>query len=114
MRQLAWRYNRWGPTAVADQRHQHPGPQPLLNAAQLQALQLQDLQQALTQAVPPDLGGGLWHGPKVAAGMSQVLGRRVAPRRGQVYLQAAGYTSQRPRPYHAQAAAAAQQAFKKT
>src|ERR1051325_7645119 len=68
VRQLATRYNAQGPAALGDQRHANPGAQPLLDAAQRE-----QLQQALQEPVPADLGGGLWNGPKVAAWMAQQL-----------------------------------------
>jgi transposase len=60
IRQLAHRYNRDGPCALADRRHQHPGPARLLSDSQLQ-----ELKTVLEQPVPDELGGGLWNGPKL-------------------------------------------------
>ena len=112
IRQLACRYtcryNRQGPSALQDRRHQHPGPARLLSDAQLE-----ELKAALEQPVPAELGGGLWNGPKVAAWMSQQLGRRVHKRRGHVYLRLTGYTCQTPRPRHQKGDPLAQEAFKK-
>ncbi len=108
IRQLARRYNRDGPAALADRRHQHPGPARLLSASQLQ-----ELRSVLEQPVPQELGGGLWNGAKVAAWMSQQLGHPVHKRRGYVYLHLAGYTSQTPRPRHDKGDPLAHEAFKK-
>jgi transposase len=52
---------------------------------------------------PPD--GGLWTSPKVAAWMASELGlKRVAPQRGWEALKAIGWSVQKPRPRHPQAA----------
>lgn len=109
IRQLACRYNRQGPSALQDRRHQHAGPARLLSDAQWEKLKA-----ALEQPVPAELGGGLWNGPKVAAWMSQQLGRRVHQRRGHVYLRLAGYTCQTPRPRHQKGDPLAQETFKNT
>jgi transposase len=109
VRQLARRYNQQGPQALGDGRRVHAGPARLLNSAQVEELQV-----ALEQPVPEELGGGLWNGPKVAQWMSQVLGRPVQARQGRAYLQHVGYTCQRPRPRHAQGDPEAQEAFKKS
>lgn len=109
VRQLARRYNQQGPKALEDGRRVHPGPARLLNPAQVQ-----ELQAALEQPVPEELGGGLWSGPKVAQWMSRALGRPVQARRGHAYLQHVGYTCQSPRPHHAQGDPKEQQAFKKS
>jgi transposase len=95
VRLLAQRYNQQGPEALGDRRRQHPGRSRLLTLCQQE-----ELQAALEQPVPEELGGGLWNGPKVAAWMSQVLGRPVQARRGHAYLQHVGYTCQSPRPHH--------------
>jgi len=108
IRQLARRYNQQGPASMTDRRHRHPGPARLLDASQLQ-----ELNAALEQPVPAELGGGLWNGPKVAAWIGQQLGRPVHKRRGYVYLHRAGYTSQTPRPRHQKGDPLAQEAFKK-
>ncbi|HET8634388.1 MAG TPA: winged helix-turn-helix domain-containing protein [Gemmatimonadales bacterium] len=69
---------------------------------------------ALTEALggsAPD--GGLWSGPKVAAWMTQRLGRAVSHYRGWAVLRRAGYTRQLPRPQATTADPDAQAAFKK-
>jgi transposase len=103
--QLVRRYNAGGPEAVADKRHQNPGAAPLLTAEQCARL--------TTALEGPAPDGGLWSGPKVAAWMSEQLGRPVHPQRGWEYLRRCGFTPHRPRPRHAQADAAAQAAFPK-
>jgi transposase len=108
VRVLARRYNAQGPSALGDQRRRHPGKAPVLDEAGLGALQ-----EALLQAVPAGLGGGLWNGPKVVAWIEGRVGRKVAPRLGSVYLHKAGFSCQAPRPRHEQADPLAQEAFKK-
>lgn len=51
-----------------------------------------DQQAALQELIktPPD-GGGSWSGPKVAAWISQQIGRDVSPQRGWDYLKRMGY-----------------------
>ena len=63
---------------------------------------------------PPD-DGGVWTAKKVALVIAATLGlARVAEQRGWEALRAIGWTVQRPRPRHAQAATPeAQAAFKK-
>lgn len=79
VRQIVKRYNEQGPESMRDRRHDLPGPDTaLLNDEQLQLLR-ETLQQP-----PPD--GGLWSGPKVAAWMSDLLGRDIWPQRGWEYL----------------------------
>ena len=103
--QLVRRYNAGGPEAVADKRHQNRGAAPLLTAEQCARL--------TTALEGPAPDGGLWSGPKVAAWMSEQLGRPVHPQRGWDYPRRGGFTPHRPRPRHAQADAAAQAAVPK-
>lgn len=98
-------YNRLGPEMLEDQRHKNKGIQPLLN--EMQEMQLW---QAL-QEPPPD--GGLWNGPKVAAWMSQLLGRPVYPQRGWEYLKRLRLPLLVPRSQHPPADPNEQQAWKK-
>ena len=106
IRTIARRYNQRGPAGLEDRRHRNPGATGLLSAAQRAALAA-----ALAQP-PPD--GGVWTGPKAAAWMAAMLGRRVHPQRGWEALRRLGWTSKVPRPRHASADSAAQGAFKKT
>lgn len=64
---------------------------------------------------PPD-DGGVWTAKKVAAVIATALGlAEVAEQRGWEALRAIGWTIQRPRPRHAQAATPEEQeAFKKS
>ena len=99
------RYNADGADGVGDRRRQNPGAAPLLDATG-QA----DLRAALAGPAPE---GGAWSGPAVASWLAARLGRSVGPQRGWVYLRRLGHTPQVPRPSHAQADPAAQDAFKK-
>ncbi len=104
---LIHRWNGAGLAGLGDRRRGNAGREPLLDAPRRAALT------ALLEGAPPD--GGLWSGRKVAAWMSDRLGRRVDAKLGLAYLHRLGFTRQRPRPRHAGAAdAAAQAAFKKT
>ena len=105
MRELARRYREDGPAGLGDRRHGNPGAAPLLSPAQQG-----ELQAALAEP-PPD--GGLWTCRKVAAWISQRVGRPVAEVRGWEYLRRLGFTPQRPRPRATRADPAAQAAFKK-
>ena len=70
--ELVRSYNSYGPEMLGDRRQNNTGAEPLLND-----VQLAQLWQVL-QSQPGD--GGLWNGPKVAAWMSELLGRKVSPR----------------------------------
>ena len=102
------RYNREGPASLRDHRLELVAPQrpPLLTPEQ---------QQELAAAIGgPAPHGGLWTGPDVARWIAAKTGRAsVAPQRGQDYLKRVGMSPQRPRPRHAAADPAAQEAFKK-
>src|ERR671932_246928 len=88
-------------------RRGNAGARPLLGAEDEAALR------AALAAPPAD--GGRWTGPKVAAWMGVRLGREVWPQRGWDYLKKLGYSAQVPRPRHAKAASAEEQAaYKKS
>lgn len=105
VREIARRYREDGPAGLGDRRHTNPGAAPLLNAAQQE-----ELGTALGGPAPD---GGLWTSRKVAAWMSDQLGRPVAEVRGWEYLCRLGFSPQRPRPQATRADPDAQQAFKK-
>ncbi|MBI2298037.1 MAG: helix-turn-helix domain-containing protein, partial [Armatimonadetes bacterium] len=82
--ELVRRYNREGPEAMRDGRKGRAGRPPLLSTAQRMALE------EVLRATAPD--GGEWTGSKVAAWMSEQLGRPVAAQRGWDYLRRLGFT----------------------
>ena len=65
------RYHQLGANGLKDQRHQHPGTQPLLSVGE-QAQLLQTLQ-------TPTADGGLWNSRKVAEWMSNLLQGATSP-----------------------------------
>jgi transposase len=106
VRCIVRRYNQEGPTALGDRRRYNPGGSFILSAEQ-QA----QLQRVLDE---PPADGGLWSGPKVARWIEEQTGRKVHPQRGWEYLKRLGRSLRIPRPRHAKADLAAQEAFKKT
>jgi transposase len=105
IRLIARRYNQQGPVGLEDRRHRNPGAAGLLFVAPRAALA------AALEQPPPDGGG--WTGPKAAAWMTAMLGRRVHPQRGWEMLRRLGWTAKVPRPRHVNADPTAQAAFKK-
>ena len=106
IRLLARRYNEHGPTAIRDRRHANPGGKPMLDEFQLSQL-LQVLQQPLPN-------GSHHTSYTVARWMAEQLDRPVSAQRGWEYLKLCERSLQAPRPMHAQADQAEQEAFKKT
>lgn len=106
VREIIRRYNAGGPEALIDQRQFHRGGNPrLLGPADDAALR-----DALAGPAPD---GGLWTSRKVAAWMTDRLGRPVGQVRGWEAMRRLGFTPQRPRPRATAADPAAQDAFKK-
>lgn len=103
VRKLVRRYNESGPEAMEDQRHFNAG-QPRLLSSEQEA----ELERRLREK-PQE--GGLWSGPKVAAWMSEQLGRPVAAVRGWEVLRRLGYRPLRPRRRHGKADPQAQEDF---
>src|SRR5919205_3769303 len=100
---LAARYNALGPEALGDGRRHNGKAAGLLTEGVLAAL--------AERVKTPPADGGLWSGPKVAAWMAARLGlAQVHPQRGWEALQRLDWSLQRPRPRHARAATAEQQA----
>ena len=106
--ELVVRYNRFGPSSLGDRRRGN-GAKPQILTPEVLALLRERVM------TPPD-DGGVWTARKVALVMATALGlARVAEQRGWEALRAIGWTIQRPRPRHAQAATPeAQAAFKKS
>ncbi len=106
--QLLARYNAFGPSSLGDRRRGNGAQPTILTPAVLDVLR-----ERLKR--PPD-DGGVWTSRKVAAVIAAELGlERVAEQRGWEALRAMGWTIQRPRPRHARAASAEEQAeFKKS
>ncbi len=106
IRTIAHRYNEGGPQALGDRRHGNPGAAAILSP---------DVQKQLWDALQaPPADQGLWTGRKVAAWIKDKTGRQVHPQRGWEYLRRLGGTLRVPRPRHAKADQAEQEAFKKT
>lgn len=106
LRKLMERWQEEGLDGLGNKRLDNKGKDPLLDAAGLKALA------ELLEGVPPDQG--LWSGRKVAAWMSERLGRPINPKLGLRYLHRLGFTRQRPRPRHAKSATPEERAaFKK-
>lgn len=94
---LLARYNAHGPQAMGDLRRRN-GTSPSVLKPDL----LDKLKDRLREP-PPD--GGVWTSPKVAAWMASELGlARIAPQRGWEALKTIGWSVQKPRPRHPQAA----------
>src|SRR3712207_4794358 len=103
LEELAARYHAIGPEALGDQRRRNGRTAALLTEAVLSALAER------VQAPPAE--GGVWSGPKVAAWIARHLGLAQGhPQRGWEALRRIGWSIQAPRPRHARAAAAAEQA----
>jgi transposase len=100
--EIVRRCNTEGASGLGDQRARNTGARPLLS---------QEDEAALRDALAePPSDGGLWTGPKVAAWMARRLGRKVWPQRGWDYLKKLEHSLQVPRPKHAKAASAEEQA----
>jgi transposase len=105
---LRARYNAQGPQALGDLRRRNGTNPSVLKPDLLEKLKARLLEP------PPD--GGLWTSPKVAAWMASELGlAEVLPQRGWEALKAIGWSVQKPRPRHPQAATPEErEAFKKS
>jgi transposase len=101
IRKLVHRYNRGGPAAV-ERNAGGRGASPRLNPAQQEQLKGELLGRA------PD--GGLWSGPKLAKRIAELTGQPLHKATGWEWLYKLGFTPQRPRPRHHQAATPQEQA----
>jgi transposase len=103
---IAHRYNEGGPLALGDRRHGNPVATAILTI---------ELQQQLREELQsPPADQGLWTGRKVAAWIKEQTGCQVHPQRGWEYLRRLGGTLRVPRPRHAKADRASQDACKKS
>jgi transposase len=97
VQRLVKRYNEQGPDSLGDRRLSN-GTAPVLLTPEALACLKERLKAA------PD-GGGLWTGPKVARWLALFHGRKsVHDQRGWDALVAIGYSIQKPRPRHPEAA----------
>jgi transposase len=106
--QLVRRYNQEGPQSLRDGRYDN-------QSGRQRAILSPEEQQALWQALqqrPAD--GGLWTAAKVAHWVKAHTGKVMAEITAWTYLQRLGFSLQRPRPRHTQAASPqVEAAFKK-
>ena len=110
IQQLARRYNRYGPEALGDRRHQNPGAK---ERALLSADQQEELREALMKP-PPE--GGMWNSRKVGEWIERRTGHVVSQKkqRGWEYLKRLRQSPKVPRPLHQKAKPnSEQEAFKK-
>lgn len=102
---VARRYNALGEPGIGDRRASNRG-----RARQLTGQQERELDQALEGAAPD---GGRWTAAKVARWIDERTGRAVDVATGWRYLRRLDWRRYAPRPQHAKADEAAQDAFKK-
>jgi transposase len=109
IQQLARRFNADGPQALGDRRHHNPGAK---ERALLRADQRNELAEALRK---PPKDGGMWNSRKVGEWIEEKTGRALSNKkqRGWEYLRKLGNSPKVPRPRHASAEKAEQEAFKK-
>lgn len=108
-RQLVHRYNENGPAGYGDLRQNNPGNKPLLNEQQKA-----ELREAIMRGHTEE--GGLWTNVTVRDWIEEKTGYRpTSQQTGINYLNDLGFTIQRPRPRHTQAASPEEvAAFKKS
>ena len=103
---VARRYNAQGVAGVQSGQLRRPGGvRPTLDVAGKAALA-----EALGEPPPPELGGGIWSGRKVAAWIKARTGRTLHAQQGCVILRELGFGLRVPRPVHAQTASPAERA----
>jgi len=108
IRLLVKRYNEHGPDGLGDRRAYNKTEPAILTAAALASLKER------IKTLPRD--GGVWTGPKIARWLAQFHGlKTVHDQRGWDALVAIGYSIQKPRPRHPEAASEGDRAeLKKT
>ena len=108
VRLLVKRYNEEGPDSLGDRRLGNGAVPAILTPEALTCLK--------ERLKTPPVGGGVWTGPKVACWLAGFHGlKSVHGQRGWDALVAIGYSIQKPRPRHPQAAGEAERAdLKKT
>ena len=106
LRQVLHRYNHQGPDSIGDRRHDNRG-----RALALTPAEQDELRAALLE---PPADGGVGTSQKVADWLSAKRGKKVNVARGWEWLKRLGFSLQTPRPRHAKADVAAQDAFKKS
>jgi transposase len=106
VRTIVGRYNEDGPAGIGDRRHSNPG-----RRGALSALQNERLKQLVREGAAR---GENWNGQRVAAWMSEQLGRPMYMQRGYEWLAKYGMSAQVPRPQHAEADVEEQRIFKKS
>ncbi len=102
VQQTVRRYNLKGPESLRDGRHQNPGQKPKLTPEEQRRV-LEAL-----QGPPPD--GGLWTGPKLRDWVERELGKRLSLYPIYRLLHEMGFAPRVPRPRHAKADEAEQEA----
>jgi transposase len=109
IQQLARRFNADGPQALGDRRHHNPGAK---ERALLRADQRNELAEALRK---PPKDGGMWNSRKVGEWIEEKTGRALSNKKqwSWEYLRKLGNSPKVPRPRHASAEKAEQEAFKK-
>jgi len=107
-RQLVHRYNESGPGDYGDRRKHNPGNKSLLNESEKAELR-ESIMQGHTAV------GSLWTNVTVRDWIAKKTGQRPSETTGLNYLRDLGFTIQRPRPRHTQAASPEEvAAFKKS
>ncbi|WP_028490832.1 winged helix-turn-helix domain-containing protein, partial [Thermus islandicus] len=96
------RYNQEGPESLRDRRHQNPGQKPKLT--------LEEQRKVLEALKGPPPDGGLWTGPKLRDWVERELGKRLSLYPIYRLLHEMGFALRVPRPRHAKADGAAQEA----
>lgn len=106
VRTIIGRYNEDGPAGIGDRRHKNPGRRGALSARQNERLK-----ELVREGAARNEN---WNGQRVAAWMSEQLGRPVYVQRGYAWLARYRLSAQVPRPQHTEADVEGQRIFKKS